>query len=86
MAKRVGGTYFTRIGEDMTEWIERLTELSKEYNFKIEDVPDILEEYILIDNEVIEQKNIENLIKEAYNNERTQIGKNTLKQLLEAIQ
>ena len=70
----------------MTEWIERLTELSKEYNFKIEDVPDILEEYILIDNEVIEQKNIENLIKEAYNNERTQIGKNTLKQLLEAIQ
>ena len=70
----------------MTEWIDQLTELSKQYNFKIEDVPDILEEYILIDNEVIEQKNIENLIKEAYNNERTQIGKNTLKQLLEAIQ
>ena len=71
---------------DMTEWIDRLTELSKEYNFKLNDVPDILEEYILIDNEVIEQKNIENLIKEAYNNERTHIGKNTLKQLLEAIQ
>ena len=70
----------------MTEWIDRLTELSKEYNFKLTDVPDILEEYILIDNEVIEQKNIENLIKEAYNNERTHIGKNTLKQLLEAIQ
>ena len=70
----------------MTEWIDRLTELSKEYNFKLTDVPDILEEYILIDNEVIEQKNIENTIKEAYNNERTQIGKNTLKQLLEAIQ
>ena len=29
---------------------------------------------------------IQNTIKEAYNNERTQIGKNTLKQLLEAIQ
>ena len=71
---------------DMTEWIDRLTELSKEYNFQLSDVPDILEEYILIDNEVIEQKNIENLIKEAYNNERTHIGKNTLKQLLEAIQ
>ena len=71
---------------DMTEWIDRLTELSKEYNFQLTDVPDILEEYILIDNEVIEQKNIENLIKEAYNNERTHIGKNTLKQLLEAIQ
>ena len=70
----------------MTEWIDQLTELSKQYNFKLNDVPDILEEYILIDNEVIEQKNIENLIKEAYNNERTQIGKNTLKQLLEAIQ
>ena len=70
----------------MTEWIDRLTELSKEYNFQLSDVPDILEEYILIDNEVIEQKNIENTIKEAYNNERTHIGKNTLKQLLEAIQ
>ena len=70
----------------MTEWIDRLTELSKEYNFQLDDVPDILLEYILIDNEVIEQKNIENTIKEAYNNERTQIGKNTLKQLLEAIQ
>ena len=71
---------------DMTEWIDKLTELSKEYNFQLTDVSDILEEYILIDNEVIEQKNIENLIKEAYNNERTHIGKNTLKQLLEAIQ
>ena len=71
---------------DMTEWIDRLTELSKEYNFKLTDVPDILEEYILIDNEVIEQKNIENLIKEAYNTERTQLGKSVLKQLLEAIQ
>jgi hypothetical protein len=70
----------------MTEWIDQLTELSKQYNFKLTDVPDILEEYILIDNEVIEQKNIENTIKEAYNNERTHIGKNTLKQLLEAIQ
>ena len=70
----------------MTEWIDRLTELSKEYNFKLTDVPDILEEYILIDNEVIEQKNIENMIKEAYNTERTQLGKSVLKQLLEAIQ
>ena len=70
----------------MTEWIDRLTELSKEYNFKLNDVPDILEEYILIDNEVIEQKNIENMIKEAYNTERTQLGKSVLKQLLEAIQ
>ena len=33
-----------------------------------------------------ENKHIKNTIKEAYNNERTQIGKNTLKQLLEAIQ
>ena len=71
---------------DMTEWIDRLTELSKEYNFKLTDVPDILEEYILIDNEVIEQKNIENTIKEAYETERTSLGKSVLKQLLEAIQ
>jgi hypothetical protein len=70
----------------MTEWIDQLTELSKQYNFKLTDVPDILEEYILIDNEVIEQKNIENLIKEAYKTERTSLGKSVLKQLLEAIQ
>lgn len=70
----------------MTEWIDRLTELSKEYNFQLDDVPDILLEYILIDNEVIEQKNIENTIKEALNNERTHIGQSVLKQLLEAIQ
>lgn len=70
----------------MTEWIDQLTELSKQYNFKLNDVPDILEEYILIDNEVIEQKNIENLIKEAYKTERTSLGKSVLKQLLEAIQ
>lgn len=69
----------------MTEWISNLNALSKEYNFKVEDVPDILEEYILIDNEVIEQKNIENTIKEAYENERTSLGKSVLKQLLENI-
>ena len=70
----------------MTEWIDRLTELSKEYNFQLSDVPDILEEYILIDNEVIEQKNIENTIREAYNNERTALGRSVLKQLLEKIE
>ena len=70
----------------MTEWITKLEELAKEYNFKIEDTPDILEEYILIDNEIIHQKDIEHTIQEAYQNERTHIGKNVLKQLLEAIQ
>jgi hypothetical protein len=33
-----------------------------------------------------ELQHIKNTIKEQYNNERTQIGKNTLKQLIEAIQ
>jgi len=33
-----------------------------------------------------ENESIKNTIKEAYNNERTQIGKNVLKQLMEAIQ
>ena len=70
----------------MTEWIEQLQQLSKEYNFQLEDVPEILEEYILIDNEVIEQKNIENIIKESLANERTTLGKSVLKQLWEAIQ
>ena len=69
----------------MTEWIDQLTELSKHYNFNLSDVPDILEEYILIDNEVIEQKNIQNTIKEAYDNERTAIGRSVLRQLLEAL-
>ena len=69
----------------MTEWIDQLTELSKQYNFNLSDVPDILEEYILIDNEVIEQKNIQNTIKEAYDNERTAIGRSVLHQLLEAL-
>ena len=35
---------------------------------------------------VSEMNHIKQVIKEAYNNERTQIGKNTLKQLMEAIQ
>lgn len=69
----------------MTEWIDQLTELSKQYNFNLSDIPDILEEYILIDNEVIEQKNIQNTIKEAYDNERTAIGRSVLRQLLEAL-
>ena len=33
-----------------------------------------------------ENKQIKHIIKEAYNNERTQIGKNVLKQLMEAIE
>lgn len=70
----------------MTEWIKQLKALANKYNFKLEDIPDILEEYILIDNEVIEQKNIENTIKEAYKTERTQIGKNTLKQLIQSLE
>lgn len=70
----------------MTEWIDRLTELSQEYNFQLKDVPDILEEYILVDNEIIQNKNIENMIKEALANERTSIGQSVLRQLLEAIQ
>ena len=72
--------------QSIAETQQQLTRLANKYNFNIEDIPDILEEYILIDNEVIEQKNIENTIKEAYNNERTQIGKNVLKQLMETIQ
>lgn len=70
----------------MTEWIDQLTELSKQYNFKLSDVPDILEEYILIDNEVIENKNVVNTIKEAYETERTDLGKSVLKQLLNNIE
>jgi DNA anti-recombination protein RmuC len=33
-----------------------------------------------------ENQHIKNTIKEAYNNERTQLGKSVLKQLMEAIQ
>ena len=57
----------------MTEWIDQLQALADEYHFKLEDVPDIMEEYILIDNE-------------AHENERTTLGKSVLKQLLEKIE
>ena len=70
----------------MTEWQDKLTTLAKKYNFRLEDTPDILEEYILIDNEVIENKNIENIIKQSIETERTTLGRNVLRQLMEAIQ
>ena len=70
----------------MTEWLDQLKALSEEYHLQLEDVPDILEEYILIDNEVIENKNIIQTIKEAYKTERTAIGKSVLKQLLESLE
>ena len=66
----------------MTDWIKQLQNIAEKYNFNISDAPEILEEYILIDNEVIEQKNIVNTIKEAYEQERTTLGKNTLRNLL----
>ena len=65
---------------------KELTKLCKKYQIDFKDVPEILEEYILIDNEVIEQKNIENIIKEAYQTERTELGRSVIKQLLEQIQ
>ena len=70
----------------MTEWLDQLKALSEEYHFQLEDVPDILEEYILVDNEIIEQQNIRNTIREAYETERTQIGRNVLKQLLQSLE
>ena len=70
----------------MTEWLDQLKALSNEYHFRLEDTPDILEEYILIDNEVIENQNIKQTIQEAMENERTHIGKNTLKQLLQSLE
>ena len=70
----------------MTEWLDQLTALAEEYHFQLEDVPDILEEYILIDNEVIENRNIIQTIKETMENERTTLGKSVLKQLLESLE
>lgn len=74
------------INKENTDSYPELHRLAEKYNFQIEDLPDILEEYILTDNNVIEQKNIEYTIKEAYENERTQLGRSVLKQLLEKIQ
>ena len=70
----------------MTEWIEQLKSLADEYNFRLEDTPEILEEYILIDNEVIENTNIKQTIKEAMESERTTLGKSVLKQLLQSLE
>jgi hypothetical protein len=56
----------------------------KEYNaqFKVQ-----REKLCLLLNELAEEnQHIKNTIKEAYNNERTQLGKSVLKQLMEAIQ
>jgi hypothetical protein len=48
---------------------------------------DIVEEVCPVLNELHEEnQHIKNTIKEAYNNERTQLGKSVLKQLMEAIQ
>ena len=95
----------------MTEWINQLQALADKYQFQIEDTPDILTEYILIDNEVLDlhednktlkQRNnelnkrlhqkekecitIKNTIRTMYENERTHLGANVLKQLMEAIE
>ena len=63
-----------------------LIKLSEKYNFPIEDTPEILEEYILVDNEVLEQRNILSIVKTFYENERTSMGRNVLKQVIEAIE
>ena len=48
---------------------------------------DYVDEICPVLNELVtENKQIKNTIKEAYQNERTHIGQNVLKQLLEAIQ
>ena len=41
-------------GKPMTEWIKQLQKIANNYNFQIEDVPDILTEYILVDNETLD--------------------------------
>ena len=47
---------------------------------------DYVDEICPILNELVtENQKIKNTITEMYNNERTQIGKNTLKQLMEAL-
>ena len=70
---------------ELHESLTPLQEICNKYNINLDDLPDILEEYILIDNEVIEQKNIQNIIKEAYLTERTALGKSVLKQVLESL-
>ena len=87
-----------------SETCPKLQSLAVKYNFDINDTADILEEYILTDNEVLdlhkenerlnqlkeaygdEIVNIKHTIKTMLENERTETGKNTLKQLWEAIQ
>ena len=64
------------------------TEKNYVYNVIGDGVYDVSEESLInILNELNDENtHIKNTIKEMYNNERTELGKSTLKQLLEAIQ
>ena len=69
--------------EDYDKIVDLLNELHNKY---IDEYA--LRETLQLDLQRVEEENthIKNTIKEMYNNERTELGKSTLKQLLETIQ
>ena len=78
--------------EQLTEWINQLRTLADEYNFRLEDVPDILTEYILIDNEILDLHEDNNTLKQRNNELAERLHqkekecitiKNTIKDMME---
>jgi DNA anti-recombination protein RmuC len=74
--------------------VEELCNIASALHCKCEELKIVLEVYedslnkLEKENKELKKENqhIKNTIKEAYNNERTQLGKSVLKQLMEAIQ
>ena len=64
----------------------KIVDFINDKKYALETVGDFWEVVDLMNEFHEENTHINNTIQEQYNNERTQIGKNTLKQLIEAIQ
>ena len=71
---------------DDENWLIEDTETGMDYN-PVDGTSNVLKGLIdLVNNLYEENTQIKSTIKEAYRNERTQIGKSVLKQLMETIQ
>ena len=76
--------YITLWKEEVVTLLNNLSDENEQLQFKLKECHDNK----LFSRRELEKENerIKHMIQEAYNNERTQIGKNVLKQLMEAIE
>ena len=76
-----------RINDELLELINKIAEENKQLKKVLQYETQMHNKWKTeCTNEIKENNKIKNTIKEMYNNERTYIGKSTLKQLLEQIQ